>query len=82
MTQATMSEPTSPTLSTASVPSVPSEAIAAAAERRSQQNQLQSNANYQLDYEKRQNFRRLLDPGIIRPNGYPTAMESIKVLVI
>ena len=76
-----MSEPSSPTLSTSPVATVPSEAIAAAAERRNQQNRLQSNANYLLDYEKRQAFRRLLDPGILRPNGYPTAMESIKVLV-
>ena len=75
-----MSEPSSPA-STSPVASVPSETIAAAAERRNQQNRLQNNANYLLDYEKRQAFRRLLDPGILRPNGYPTAMESIKVLV-
>ena len=30
-------------------------------------------------HEKRQNFRRMIDPGILRPNPRPLALESLQV---
>lgn len=38
-----------------------------------------SYAAFDGDHEKRQNFRRMVDPGILRPNARPLALESLKV---
>ncbi|KIP04877.1 hypothetical protein PHLGIDRAFT_120297 [Phlebiopsis gigantea 11061_1 CR5-6] len=32
-------------------------------------------------HHKRQNFRRMVDPGILRPNARPVALESLKTLL-
>jgi hypothetical protein len=60
--------------------------MAAAIERRMReqkaQQQVQSSAPYvpfDEDHEKRQDFRRMIDPGILRPNPRPVALESLKV---
>jgi len=56
------------------------DAAAEAAERRIQQEApLQTAAQIAAEHEKRLVFRRLLDPGIMRPNPYETAMASLKV---
>ena len=74
------SSPASPPLSTHSDIDISSDAIAAAAERRTrQQTPLQTPAQIMADHEKRQSFRRLIEPGIMRPNSYATAMDSLKV---
>lgn len=33
------------------------------------------------DHEKRQEFRRMIDPGILRPNARPLALESLRTLL-
>ena len=38
-----------------------------------------SSAQLMQEHEKRQNFRRLIDPGIFRPNSKQVAMDSLKV---
>ena len=54
--------------------------LAAAAELRAQANvSLDGEKRYAQDRSIRQNFRRMLDPGILRPNSKEVAMESIKV---
>lgn len=75
-----------------SVPMAPlnSNTVADALERRLQQQrqqQLEQPAanNYVAfdgDHEKRQEFRRMIDPGILRPNARPLALESLKVYQI
>ena len=62
---------------------VPSDAIAAAAELRTRQAVPQlSAAQMAAEHEKRQKFRRLLDPGITRPNSKEQALRSLKVGVV
>lgn len=39
-------------------------------------------AAFDADHEKRQEFRRMIDPGILRPNARPQALESLRVLTI
>ena len=64
-----------------------SNAVAEALERRIRQQQEQeqqaiagtSYAAFDEDHEKRQSFRRMIDPGILRPNARPLALESLKV---
>lgn len=56
------------------------EALAAAAERRSRQATPKLTASQlAAQHEKRQRFRRLIDPGITRPNPKDRAMSSLKV---
>jgi hypothetical protein len=57
------------------------DAIAEAAELRIQSplQTLQTPAQIAAEYDKRLAFRRLVDPGIMRPNPYETAMASLKV---
>jgi hypothetical protein len=56
------------------------DAIAGAAEHRIQQEMpLARPAQIAAEHDKRQAFRRLVDPGIMRPNAYETAMASLKV---
>ena len=63
--------------------SVSSDALAAAAELRTRQAVPQlTAAQMAAEHEKRQKFRRLLDPGIIRPNSKEQALRSLKVGVV
>jgi len=56
------------------------EALAAAAERRTRQATPQLTASQlAVQHERRQRFRRLIDPGITRPNPKDRAMSSLKV---
>lgn len=60
--------------------SVSSEALAAAVERRTRQLPAQpSAAQLAAEHERRQAFRRLIDPGIVRPNTKEQAAASLKV---
>jgi hypothetical protein len=54
-------------------------AAASAAERRAQEKTPDPDILFGAEREKRQTFRRLIDPGIMRPNGREQAMESLKV---
>ena len=36
-------------------------------------------SDFDKDHDRRQEFRRLVDPGIIRPNSREVAYEAIKV---
>ena len=63
--------------------SVSSDALAAAAELRTRQAVPQlTAAQMAAEHEKRQKFRRLLDPGITRPNSKDQAFKSLKVGVL
>lgn len=56
------------------------DARAAAAERRIRQAQPQKTAAQQAAmHERRQKFRRMIDPGIMRPNAHEQAVQSLKV---
>ncbi|KAI1786541.1 hypothetical protein LXA43DRAFT_897752 [Ganoderma leucocontextum] len=65
------------------------DAMAAAIERRLQGEReraaaaaaASSNANFDGDHEKRQEFRRMIDPGILRPNPRHIALESLQTLL-
>jgi hypothetical protein len=62
--------------------SVSSDALAAAAELRTRQAAPQlAAAQMAAEHEKRQKFRRLLDPGITRPNSKEQALRSLKTLL-
>jgi hypothetical protein len=52
----------------------------AAAGRRASTETGVSSAQLMQEHEKRQNFRRLIDPGIFRPNSNQVAMDSLKTL--
>ena len=63
-----------------SAPTISPEALAEAAERRTRQATPQlSAAQLAAEHERRQKFRRLIDPGIMRPNSKERAMSSMKV---
>lgn len=73
------SPPTSPT--SARIASPDASNIAAAALRRQQETpQISSAAQLAKEHEARQEFRRLIDPGIMRPNTREAAIESLKIL--
>ncbi|KAJ7179107.1 hypothetical protein C8R46DRAFT_1072462 [Mycena filopes] len=58
--------------------------LAAAAERRLQQHQGPSASEVQFsgaNHDLRQKFRRLIDPGILRPNPKAQALASLKMLL-
>ncbi|TBU49543.1 hypothetical protein BD309DRAFT_947092 [Dichomitus squalens] len=60
--------------------------VAAAIERRLQAEPeraaaASSNATFDGNHEKRQEFRRLIDPGILRPNPRHIALESLQTLL-
>lgn len=76
-----MSSPlASPTASIHTPSAISPEALAAAAERRSRSQPPQvSAAQLAAEHEKRQHFRRLVDPGIIRPNSKEQGIASLKV---
>ncbi|KAK0453681.1 hypothetical protein EV421DRAFT_1765788 [Armillaria borealis] len=58
------------------------DALREAAERRAQQQPTQrSAAQLAAEHERRQMFRRLLDPGITRPNSKEQALASMKTLL-
>lgn len=61
-------------------------ALADAIERRLQEQRAQSQQDkgtgyvaFDEDHEKRQEFRRMIDPGILRPNARTLALESLRV---
>ena len=59
--------------------------LAAAAERRAQELQgspVDGEKQHAQERAIRQGFRRMLDPGILRPNSVETAMASVKVCFI
>lgn len=60
-------------------------AIADAIEKKLREQRLQADAGTYSDFdenhEKRQHFRRLIDPGIMRPNARPLALEALQVLL-
>ncbi|KII95164.1 hypothetical protein PLICRDRAFT_128697 [Plicaturopsis crispa FD-325 SS-3] len=57
------------------------EEIAAAAERRNRQHSpVMTEAQRMREHEKRQAFRRLIDPGILRPNSKEVAMAALNTL--
>lgn len=61
---------------------VSNDALATAAELRTHQAAPQLTAAQKaVEYEKRQKFRRLLDPGITRPNSKEQALNSLRVSV-
>ncbi|KAG6916286.1 hypothetical protein DXG01_007527 [Tephrocybe rancida] len=63
-------------------PSISADALAAAAERRTSQLPAQpSAAQMAAEHERRQAFRRLIDPGIVRPNSKEQAVASLKTLL-
>jgi hypothetical protein len=76
-----MSVPSSPTgTANALSLSISSSALAEAAERRTRQATPQlTSAQLAAKHERRQKFRRLVDPGITRPNPKDKAMSSLKV---
>ncbi|KAG2056393.1 hypothetical protein BDR06DRAFT_909921 [Suillus hirtellus] len=57
------------------------EFLAAAAQRRSAMTG-PAGSDFELlrQHEQRQKFRRLIDPGILRPNSHEAAMASLKIL--
>ncbi|RPD67156.1 hypothetical protein L226DRAFT_529545 [Lentinus tigrinus ALCF2SS1-7] len=62
------------------------DAVAAAIERRLQAEREQaaavaSTASFDGNHEKRQEFRRMIDPGILRPNPRHIALESLETLL-
>jgi len=68
--------------SLANSPIVPADVIAAAAERRiNPATTSQSTSQINAEHEKRQVFRRLIDPGIVRPNPAPIALASLQTLL-
>ncbi|KAF9457014.1 hypothetical protein BDZ94DRAFT_1274273 [Collybia nuda] len=72
---------TSPTSSIHS-PDISSDAIAAATERRTRLlPQQPSAAQLAAEHDKRQTFRRLIDPGILRPNSKEQATASLETLL-
>lgn len=60
-------------------PEITPELLAAAAQRRAQQGVISDAQQEIKDYEQRQAFRRLIDPGILRPNSKDVATASLKV---
>ncbi|RDB22703.1 hypothetical protein Hypma_010143 [Hypsizygus marmoreus] len=63
-------------------PNISADALAAAAERRTSQLPPQpSAAQLAVEHERRQSFRRLIDPGILRPNSKEQASASLKTLL-
>ena len=71
----------------AAMPSPSASQVADALERRIQERkaaeQAAANASYtpfDEEHDKRQEFRRLIDPAILRPNPKNVALESLKVL--
>ncbi|KAJ7700129.1 hypothetical protein B0H17DRAFT_901028, partial [Mycena rosella] len=59
--------------------------LAAAAERRLRQHQGPSPSELQFsgaEHDLRQKFRRLIDPGILRPNAKEQALASLKTLLL
>ncbi|KAF9567320.1 hypothetical protein CPC08DRAFT_814195 [Agrocybe pediades] len=83
-----MSTPSSPTASSPTpsnvTPIISADALAAAAERRTlaaaSRSQLTA-AQLAVEHERRQKFRRLIDPGITRPNSKERALASLKTLL-
>jgi len=69
---------TSPTSSVRSSEIAP-DLLAAAAQRRAQDTNLSLDTQNIQEHETRQAFRRLIDPGILRPNSKDVATASLNV---
>ena len=71
-----------------SMPPPNSNAVAEAFERRLRQQRSQQQDKpsgyvpFDEHHERRQMFRRMIDPGILRPNARPLALESLRVLLV
>lgn len=63
-------------------PVIPPDLLATAAQRRAQDAQPTPEAQQMQDYDLRLKFRRLIDPGILRPNPKNVAMGSLKVHIL
>jgi hypothetical protein len=68
--------------SSSSYTNPPTNVLAAAAERRAMLLKQTDHLTEAEQHEKRQSFRRLIDPGIIRPNTQEVATASLKVCVL
>jgi phosphatidylserine decarboxylase len=69
-----------PESSSVDTTSVSPDAMATAAELRvCQAVQQKSVAQEVSEHERRQKFRRMIDPGIMRPNAHDQALRSLKV---
>ena len=60
-------------------PNMTADVLAAAAQKRAQNSPSSDTLTSIQEYEKRQSFRRLIDPGILRPNSKEIATASLKV---
>jgi hypothetical protein len=61
-------------------PTISADALAAAAERRTRELPAQkSAAQLAKEHERKQKFRRLIDPGITRPNNKEDTVSSLNV---
>ncbi|KAI0340932.1 hypothetical protein BDW22DRAFT_1485878 [Trametopsis cervina] len=79
------------TLSSSGAPAMDSPSASQVADRlerlmREQKKEKEAKANasyaaFDEDHEARQEFRRMIDPGILRPNARPLALESLKTLL-
>ncbi len=59
------------------------DAVAEAALRRAKTGPVQKSTNQlAAEHDRRQTFRRLIDPGIVRPNSKEQANSSLKVNMI
>ncbi|KAI6047155.1 hypothetical protein EDC04DRAFT_2621963 [Pisolithus marmoratus] len=58
-----------------------SEVLAAAAAQRLRSGNPNSSISEEQEYERRLHFRRLIDPGIFRPNSRDQALASLKTLL-
>lgn len=75
-----MSPTPTPPPETPQTHSVSADAVAEAALRRAKTGPVQkSAAQLAAEHDRRQTFRRLIDPGIVRPNSKEQADSSLKV---
>jgi hypothetical protein len=74
-----MAEESTTPLTSVRSPEITADVLAAAAQRRAQDANVSSEAQSIQEYETRQAFRRLVDPGILRPNSKDVATASLKV---
>ncbi|KAF6762254.1 hypothetical protein DFP72DRAFT_878379 [Ephemerocybe angulata] len=76
------SPPSSPRPASATAPTISPDALAAAAERRTREQPAQkTTAQLAHEHERKQKFRRMIDPGIVRPNPKEQAISSLKTLL-
>jgi len=76
-----MSERSMSTVNSTRSPEIATDLLATAAQRRAEDANLSPEAQSMQEYETRQAFRRLIDPGILRPNSKDVATASLKTLL-